>query len=144
LFRYHPMKRKKIQFKMKKKEKIIIFDGICGLCNKSVDILMKLDTQKSFKYTSNQGEFVKTLDIEPDMDSIIYDEDGIIYYKSTAILKILQALGGLWIMTSIFYLIPRALRDLIYDIIAKYRYRIFGKMESCRMPKKEERDLFID
>ena len=66
---------------MKEKKRIIIFDGICGLCNKSIDILIKLDTQKRFKYTSNQGEFVKTLDIEPDMDSIIYNENGIIYYK---------------------------------------------------------------
>lgn len=128
---------------MKQKKRIIIFDGICGLCNKSIDILIKLDTQKLFHYTSNQGEFVKTLDIEPELDSIIYYEDGILYYKSTAILKILQALGGLWSMTTVFYLIPRILRDAIYDIIAKYRYRIFGKMESCRMPKKDEKKLFI-
>ncbi len=128
---------------MKQKKRIIIFDGICGLCNKSIDILIKLDTQNRFHYTSNQGEFVKTLDIEPELDSIIYYEDGILYYKSTAILKILQALGGLWSMTTVFYLIPRILRDAIYDIIAKYRYRIFGKMESCRMPKKDEKKLFI-
>jgi len=128
---------------MEQKERIIIFDGICGFCNKSIDILIKLDTHKIFRYSSLQGEFVKTLEIEPDMDSIIYYEDGIIYYKSTAILKILQALGGLWTMTTIFYLIPRVLRDLIYDVIAKYRYRIFGKMESCRMPKEDEKELFI-
>lgn len=124
--------------------RIIIFDGICGLCNKSVDILMKLDTQKRFKYTSNQGEFVKTLDIEADMDSIIYYEDGIIYYKSTAILKILKELGGLWHMTTIFYIIPRVIRDFFYDVIAKYRYKIFDKRESCRMPEVGEEALFID
>ena len=66
---------------MKQREKIIIFDGICGLCNKSIDILMKLDTQKIFQYTSLQGEFVKTLDIKPEIDSIIFYEDG--YAKDT-------------------------------------------------------------
>jgi len=129
---------------MKQKERIIVFDGICGFCNKSVDILIKLDTQKSFKYTSLQGEYVKTLDIETDIDSIIFYEDGILYYKSTAILKILRSLGDIWVMSNIFYLIPKVIRDFIYDVIAKYRYKIFGKRDSCRMPKEGEQDLFID
>lgn len=124
--------------------RVIIFDGICGFCNKSIDTLIWLDTHKIFLYTSLQGEFVKTLDIEPGIDSIIFYDNGTLYYKSTAILKILRSLGGIWVFTNIFYLIPVKLRDFIYDVIAKYRYRIFGKMESCRMPKKEERDLFID
>ena len=126
------------------KERIIVFDGICGLCNKSIDLLMKLDTQKHFRYTSLQGKFVKTLGIAQDIDSIIFYEDGILYYKSTAILKILRSLGGIWIIGNIFYLIPNVIRDFIYDIIAKYRYKIFGKRESCRMPKEGEEELFID
>ncbi len=129
---------------MEQKERIVIFDGICGFCNKSIDILMKLDTQKKFRYTPIQGEFVKTLDIEPDIDSIIYYEDRTLFYKSTAILKILRSLGGIWIITNIFYIIPKVFRDFIYNVIAKYRYNIFGKMESCRMPKKGEQELFID
>jgi len=124
--------------------KIIIFDGICGLCNRSVNILIKLDKHKLFHYTPLQGEFVKTLEITPDIDSIIFYEDGTLYYKSTAILKILRSLGGIWVLTSIFYIIPNFIRDAIYDLIAKYRYKVFGKMESCRMPKKEEEMLFID
>ena len=129
---------------MEQKERIIVFDGVCGFCNKSIDILIKLDTQKSFKYTSLQGEYVKTLDIETDIDSIIFYEDGILYYKSTAILKILRSLGDIWVMSNIFYLIPKVIRDFIYDVIAKYRYKIFGKRDSCRMPKEGEQDLFID
>lgn len=123
---------------------VILFDGVCGLCNKAVDILIKMDREKQFKYTSLQGEYVKTLDIEPNIDSIIFYEDGTFYYKSTAILKILRSLGGLWIFSNIFYIIPLVIRDFIYDIIAKYRYKIFGKMESCRMPKEGEQNLFID
>ena len=129
---------------MEEKERIIVFDGICGFCNKSIDLIMKLDTQKRFKYTSLQGEFVRNLDIEPDIDSIIFYEDGTLYYKSTAILKIFRSLGGIWIMSNIFYIIPQVIRDFIYDVIAKYRYHIFGKMKSCRMPKEDERDLFLN
>lgn len=125
-------------------QKIIIFDGICTLCYRSVDILIWLDTKKRFRYTSLQGEFVKTLEIIPNIDSIIFYDDGVIYYKSTAILKILNSLGGIWVFTNVFYLIPRVVRDFIYDVIAKYRYNIFGKMESCRMPKEGEQELFID
>ena len=129
---------------MKQSKKIIIFDGICGLCNKSVDILIKLDRKKQFLYTSLQGEFIKTLNIEPKIDSIIYYEDGDLFYKSTAILKILRSLGGIWVFANLFYIIPRAIRDFIYDLVAKYRYKIFGRMESCRLPKKGEEELFID
>jgi len=129
---------------MKQSKKIIIFDGICGLCNKSVNILIKLDRKKQFLYTSLQGEFIKTLNIEPKIDSIIYYEDGDLFYKSTAILKILRSLGGIWVFANLFYIIPRAIRDFIYDLVAKYRYKIFGKMESCRLPKKGEEELFID
>lgn len=124
--------------------KIIIFDGVCALCNSSVNILIKLDKQKLFQYTSLQGKFVQTLEITPNIDSIIFYDDGTLYYKSTAILKILNALGGIWIFTNVFYIIPRVIRDYIYDVIAKYRYKIFGKMDSCRVPKKEEEALFID
>ena len=72
-------------------DQVIIFDGVCGLCNKSVDILIEIDTEKIFTYTSLQGEFVKTLDIEPNIDSILFYKDDTVYYKSTAILKIFQA-----------------------------------------------------
>ena len=123
--------------------KIIIFDGICGLCNKSVDLLIKLDKHKIFQYTSLQGEYIKQLDIEEDIDSIIFYEDEKLYYKSTAILKILRSLGGGWIVVNIFYLIPTFLRDAIYDLIAKYRYEIFGKMESCRILKEGDEKFFL-
>jgi len=125
-------------------DQVIIFDGICGLCNKSVDILIKIDKEKIFTYTSLQGEFVKTLDLQPDIDSILFYKDGTVYYKSTAILKIFQALGGIWVFMTVFYLIPKVIRDFIYNVIAKYRYKIFGKREQCRLPDAGEEELFID
>ena len=126
------------------KKKLIIFDGVCVFCNKSLDLLMKLDKNKIFKYTSLQGEYIKTLDIQEGIDSIIFYENGKLYYKSTAILKIFRALGGIWIVTNILYIIPVCIRDFIYDFIAKYRYKIFGKREYCRVVNEEEKKLFLD
>ncbi|NOR54734.1 MAG: DUF393 domain-containing protein, partial [Sulfurovum sp.] len=65
-------------------------------------------------------------------------------YKSTAILKILEALGGLWKLSKVFYLIPEVLRDWCYDKVAKYRYKIFKREEQCRLPSKEEAPYFLD
>ena len=126
------------------KERIIIFDGVCGFCNQSINLLLKLDKEQIFKYTSLQGEYVKQLAIPKDLDSIVFYEEGKLYYKSTAILKIVRSLGGVWRVATIFLIIPRFIRDFIYDIIAKYRYHIFGKLESCRMPTAEEEALFLD
>lgn len=128
---------------MPKQEKIIIFDGICRFCNKSVDILIKLDRHKRFKYTSLQGNFIKTIPLKPNIDSIVYYTEGTLYYKSTAILKILNDLGGLWRITNIFYFLPLFIRDWLYDLIAKHRYSLFGKLKQCRIPDEEEEDLFI-
>ena len=125
-------------------DKVVVFDGVCALCNKALSVLMKIDKNQTLRYTALQGEYVKTLDINKDIDSIVFYEEGELYYKSTAILRILRSLGGVWILINIFYIIPAFIRDTIYDMIAKYRYKIFGKMDSCRMPNKEEAVLFID
>ena len=124
-------------------QKIIIFDGVCGLCNKSIDLLLKLDKKRVFKYTSLQGNYVKKLTIDRALDTIIFYEDGRAYYKSTAILKIGKSLGGVWRISSIFYLIPEFLRDELYDIVARNRYKIFAKKEECRRVNEAEKALFI-
>ena len=131
-------------FKVEKKERIIIFDGVCGFCNKSIDTLIKVDEEKLFQYTSLQGEYIKKLDVPKGLESIVFYEDEKLYYKSTAILKILRSLGGVGVIANILIIIPRFMRDFIYDVIAKYRYDIFGKMESCRMPEAGEQELFLD
>ena len=125
-------------------DKVVVFDGVCALCNKALSVLMKIDKNQTLRYSALQGEYVKTLDINKDIDSIVFYEEGKLYYKSTAILRILRSLGGVWILINIFYIIPAFMRDTIYDTIAKHRYKIFGKMDSCRMPNKEEAVLFID
>jgi len=131
-------------FKPKSSKSIVLFDGVCGFCNKSVDTIMKLDTFGKLKYSPLQGEFSKSIDIDKNLDSIAFYVDGNIYYKSTAILKILRNLGGVFILSNIFYIIPKFIRDFIYDIIAKYRYDIFGKSENCRIPSQNEQSRFLD
>ena len=125
-------------------DKVVIFDGKCILCNRALSVLIKLDKHKVLTYTSLQGEYVKRLPIQKGIDSIIFCENDTLYYKSTAVLKILRSLGGAWGMSSIFYVIPRFIRDFIYDMIAKYRYKIFGKTDTCYLPKKDEKRLFVD
>ena len=123
--------------------KIVLFDGVCGLCNHSVSFLIKIDKDKRLKYTPLQGEFAKTLSLDPNIDSILFYDDGTLYYKSTAILKICARVGGVWRITSLFYIIPSFLRDRLYDMVAQYRYRLFGKTEQCSLPTKEQKELFL-
>jgi len=124
-------------------DKVVIFDGECMLCNSALSLLIKIDRHKVLRYTSLQGEYVKRLNLPNGMDSIIFYNEGQLYTKSTAILKILSSLGGVWVVVNVSYVIPVGMRDYLYDIVAKYRYTFFGKMESCRMPKEEEKALFI-
>ncbi|CAA6812928.1 MAG: Thiol-disulfide oxidoreductase [uncultured Sulfurovum sp.] len=126
-----------------KKQNVIIFDGVCGLCNSSIALLIKLDKKNLFKYTSLQGEYVKSLEINESIDSLIYYRNDQVFYKSTAILKIVKELGGLWSLLQILYIIPPFIRDFVYDIIAKYRYRIFGKVEQCSVINGAKKELFL-
>ena len=126
-------------------ESIVIFDGVCALCNKSVNFLIKIDKKRVLKYTSIQGNYVRKLDVKKDIDSIIFYKNQKTYYKSTAILQILITLKGFWYIAYIFFIIPPFLRDYLYDIVARYRYIFFAKKESCRIiSHHKEKELFLD
>lgn len=121
---------------------LILFDGICGLCNFFVDFLMKIDSKNHFYFTPLQGEtaqkhFQKNELYKYDSIALFYNEE--FYYKSDAILKIFILKASFWKLFAVFYILPSAFRDFIYDLIAKKRYTLFGKKESCRFPTKEER-----
>ncbi|OFZ29679.1 MAG: hypothetical protein A2622_10675 [Bdellovibrionales bacterium RIFCSPHIGHO2_01_FULL_40_29] len=128
-------------------KRIIFFDGICPLCNGFVDFVLKKDSKRHFQYASLQSDFAKTNLPEQNLslDSVVLLENSQIYMKSTAVLRVLFQLGGYWTpLCIIASIIPRPLRDFFYDIIAKNRYRVFGKYETCRLPSSEERSLFLD
>ena len=127
-----------------KDDRIIFFDGICILCNRAVDFLVRRDRKKKFRFASLQSEYSRNFlsQYRPDLlnlDSLALYDAGKIYVKSAAVLKIAKHLGLPWSFAAIFYCIPGPLRDWLYDYIARNRYKWFGKRESCRLPDGELR-----
>lgn len=131
-------------------KKIILFDGICNLCNTSVLKIIKHDKNNQFVFTSLQSDIGKQIinHIHIDtskIDSIILYEPNVSYeIKSSAILKIATNFGGIWKLTQFFFIIPCEIRDIIYDFIAKNRYKWFGKKNNCMIPTKELKAKFLE
>ncbi|WP_299443814.1 thiol-disulfide oxidoreductase DCC family protein [uncultured Aquimarina sp.] len=131
-------------------KKIILFDGVCNLCNGAVNFIIKRDKNDVFRYASLQSEIGKKLASEigidtSKLDTILLIEPSVAYYhKSTAALHIAKQLSGGYPLLSVFLLFPKILRDWIYDIIAKNRYKWFGKRDNCVIPTPELKALFID
>jgi len=130
-------------------ERIIFFDGVCNLCNAAVQFAIKRDRMDYFRYTALQGEYAKRtlpkFDIDVNKtDSIILLENNQIYTKSSAALRIAKKLHGLWPILYVFVIIPKFIRDWIYDIIAKNRYKWWGKEQSCWLPTAELKGKFYD
>lgn len=128
-------------------KRIIFFDGVCPVCNGFVDYVLKKDLKNQFQFSSLQSHNAKAQIPEQylDLDSVILKENEQIFIRSTAVLRILFQLGGHWNALAIFFsVIPRPLRDYFYDLFAKYRYRIFGQYESCRIPTPEQRARFLE
>ena len=127
---------------------IVFYDGVCGLCNRSVRLLIKLDRKRVLRYASIQSDFAKTRLKDKNLDissgTIIFLADYDLYIKSNAILRILMSLKGIYRLAVILYIIPRPVRDAIYDWISRNRYRWFGKHETCPMPQPGDSELFID
>lgn len=125
---------------------ILFFDGVCGLCNRSVDFLIRSDQHNRLLFAPLQGETAKEMLPEKtiaDLSSMVLLDSGNVYYKSTAVLRSLKRMGGFWPIFSAFLLIPAFLRDPIYNLVARFRYRVFGKKESCRIPSADERDKIL-
>jgi len=130
-------------------QKIVFFDGVCVLCNRSVDFLFKKDHKKRLKFASLQS--VNAMAILRQLQNQSIKEDTIIFYdegrflmKSTAVLKIAGYLGPPYSALAIFLIIPRPWRDWLYDIIARNRAKWFGTRETCRVPDQETSGRIID
>ncbi|MGN1400349.1 MAG: thiol-disulfide oxidoreductase DCC family protein [Bacillus sp. (in: firmicutes)] len=127
---------------------IILFDGECNFCSKTVQFILKRDRSAFFQFSSLQGSTGQALlqknQLPNDLQSIVYIEDSKVYTESDAALRISRHLDGWWWKAaSIFRLLPRPLRDPVYRFIARNRYKWWGKAESCRLPNPEERERFI-
>ncbi len=129
--------------KLNENKKIILFDGVCNLCNGFVAKAIRLDKKKESAFVSIQSEtgskILSHLQIDPSKtDSIVlYIPESQHYIKSSAVLKILNSFGGVWKLMQIFWLIPKPIRDFIYDFIARNRYKWFGKNESCEISSEK-------
>lgn len=125
----------------------IFFDGLCVLCNRFAKFVIREDFLKHFYLATIQGKMAKeTLprDKVNNPSTIIYLDDGKLFEKSDAILRILSEIGGLWSFCKIFLIVPKSLRDAIYDFIARNRYNWFGTLNQCSLPTPDQRDIFKD
>lgn len=123
---------------------IVFFDGVCGLCNFFVDFVITRDKKALFKFAPLQGDSAKTKDISlVQYNSVVLYMDGEYFIKSSAAIKILAELGGIYSLLKILLIIPDFMRNAVYDLIAANRYKWFGKRETCRIPGPEERERFL-
>ena len=132
---------------------ILLYDGICGFCNATVQLIVKHDSKETIRFATIQSPFAKLLferyPTLKEIDSLVLIESfnsptEKVFIRSTGALVIARYLGGWWALFLIGYIIPSAVRDWLYDIFAKYRYHLFGKYDSCLLPPPEVRSRFID
>ena len=132
-----------------KDKKIILFDGVCNLCDKSVQLIIKNDKKDNFRFVPLQSELGEKIinHIKIDRtktDSIVLYEPGYAYYyKSKAAFRIAIYLGGFYSIVSLFRFLPSFVTDFVYDFIAKNRYKWYGKKDQCMIPTKETLNKFL-
>ena len=133
-------------------ETVLLYDGVCGFCNRSVQAIIRYDRRGEMKFAALQSEYGKSVVARhPELrsvDSLVLVErlngEEKISTRSTAALRIAAYLGGAWKLFLIARVIPRPVRDVLYNLFARYRYRLFGKYESCPLPSPEIRSRFLD
>ncbi len=127
---------------------ILLFDGVCNYCNRLVNFVIRHDKKKKFRFAALQSEarkkLLKQYDIKQSNDTfvVIYNEKA--YIKSTAALHVCFHLGGLYSLAFAFIILPAYVRDFYYDIIARNRYKWWGKKDSCMIPSPDIKDRFLD
>ena len=128
---------------------IILFDGVCNLCNAAVQFVIKRDNKNQFVFVSLQSEEGKKILgeynlPENEMNSFILVENGKVYDRSTAALKVIKKLNGLWRFLYGFIIVPKFIRNGIYNIVARKRYQWFGRKDECMIPTPELRAKFLN
>ncbi len=130
-------------------KQIIFYDGYCVLCSRLIRYIIRKDKNEVFWYSSLQSEIAgdilkNQLNIENVPDSIVYLRDGKAYFYSDAAITIFVELGGIFKLVSVFYIIPKFARDYLYKVIAKNRFKIFGRRDTCFIPDEKMRARFLD
>lgn len=126
---------------------VILFDGVCNFCDVSVQFILERDPNEIFRFASLQSEagqgLLKKYHVPEDVDSMILIESDKVYFKSSAALRISRHLQGTWKLLYILIIVPAPVRNVVYDIIARNRYKWFGKKESCMLPSPNVRKRFL-
>ncbi len=127
---------------------VVFFDGVCNLCNSSIQFIIKHDSKNNFLFAPLQSEDSKKLLNQHkytiyELNTVVLLKDGKVFTKSSAALHIAKKLKSFWSILWIFIIIPKPIRDVVYDFIAKNRYKWFGKKESCMLPTAEIKNKFL-
>ncbi|WP_394821555.1 thiol-disulfide oxidoreductase DCC family protein [Pendulispora albinea] len=128
--------------------RLVLFDGVCGLCNHAVQLLVRADRRRMLRYAPLQGETAAKLravhpTIPSGLDTIVFIDAGRVYLRAQGILAIATYLDWPWRAARLLRWIPRFVADAAYGCIAHFRYRLFGKSDVCRLPEPHERELFL-
>lgn len=127
---------------------LVLFDGVCNLCNGFVQFLIRQDKRDQLTFGSLQGSIAQQLlaqnGINNYLSSIVYIRNGKLHQRSSAALSILKDVRGWWWLTQIFWIVPRPIRDMFYNWVGRNRYRWFGKRQSCMVPSPELQKRFLE
>lgn len=127
--------------------RIVYFDGYCGLCDRFVSFILAKDRRRRLHVTPLQGETAARrlgpLARASAPETVIYEDAAGLHHRSTAVLRAVVALGGWWRAAGALRIVPRPARDVIYDWVARHRFRWFGRRDSCRLPTAEEQAAFL-
>jgi predicted DCC family thiol-disulfide oxidoreductase YuxK len=134
---------------MNDNRKIVLFDGVCNLCNSSVQFILTRDKKNQFLFGSLQGEtgqaYLEKFKLPPGtLNSFMLVEEGVLYTKSTGALRMLKHIGGAWSLLYAFIIVPKFIRDAVYSLVANNRYKWFGKQETCWLPSPALKEKFLD
>jgi len=133
---------------------VLLYDGLCGFCDRTIRFILEVNRKDTIRFASLQGEFAASV-LErhsslKGIDSLVLVEPGHlkereqVYVRSRALLRIAWHLGGPWRVLVVFRIVPRPLCDWAYDVFARYRYRLFGRLDACTIPSSEESSKFLD
>ncbi|WP_159888525.1 thiol-disulfide oxidoreductase DCC family protein [Paenibacillus puerhi] len=128
---------------------IVLYDGICGFCQRAVQFILPRDRSGTFRFAALQSEVGQSLLQQhglagASLDTFVLIHEGRAYTRSTAGLRVLRELGGMWRWLYSAIIVPTPIRDMVYAMIARNRYRMFGKADACMLPRPEDRKRFLD
>jgi len=137
---------------LKTPRRILLYDGTCGLCNRSVQFVIRHDKEKRILFAALQSRFGESVrQRHPELESVDsavlveqFPNEERTFTKSNAVLRLAGCLGGVWKLAIVVYIIPRTVRDFVYDQVAKRRYKWFGKYDECLIPASNVRSRFLD